>query len=90
MAVDEGMASSEVLTTEDIVHSVTEKGLEEEERDYEEIPPPPPPIVTEARDVIKILRQFIESQSGADHQLDLISKLHFVEKNLFEIQAKLQ
>ena len=91
LAVDEGVASSEVLTTEDIVHSITEKDFVEEEEDDEEIPPsPPPPTVTEVRDAIKTLRPFIESQSGVDHQLDLISNLNdYVEKSMFQNLAKL-
>ncbi|KAK3789310.1 hypothetical protein RRG08_001700 [Elysia crispata] len=60
------------------------KDLVVEDGDDEEVPLSlPPPTVTEARDVIKTLRHFIESQSSTDHQLDRISNLNdYVEKNL--------
>ncbi|KAK3785473.1 hypothetical protein RRG08_048609 [Elysia crispata] len=56
-----GVTSSEVLTTEDIVHSVTDKDSLDEDKDDEEIPPPPPTI-TEARDAIKTLISLRASQ----------------------------
>ena len=79
LAVDEGLATSEVLTTEEIVNSIAEK--DDEEEDDEEMPPPPPPTVAEARDAMKTLRQFIESQPAANLQLDMASNLQdYLEK----------
>ena len=44
-------------------------------------PPPLPPIVGEARDAMKTLRQFIESQPDANLQLDMASNLQdYLEK----------
>ncbi|KAK3786499.1 hypothetical protein RRG08_058552 [Elysia crispata] len=80
LAVDEGLATSEVLTTEEIVNSIAEKD-DEEEDDEEMPPPPPPPTVAEARDAMKTLRQFIESQPDANLQLDMASNLQdYLEK----------
>ena len=80
LAVDEGLATSEVLTTEEIVNSIAEKD-DEEEDDEEMPPPPPPPTVAEARDAMKTLRQFIESQPDANLQLDMASNLQdYIEK----------
>ena len=79
LAVDEGLATSEVLTTEENVNSIAEK--DDEEEDDEEMPPPPPPTVAEARDAMKTLRQFIESQPDANLQLDMAWNLmDYLEK----------
>ena len=60
--------------------------MEEEENDKEI--PPPPPTVTEARDTIKTLRHFIEGQSGADHQTDVISNLHDCETKIYVSKSR--
>ena len=81
LAVDEGLATSEVLTTEENVNSIAEKDDEEEDDEEMPPPPPPPPTVAEARDAMKTLRQFIESQPAANLQLDMASNLQdYLEK----------
>ena len=81
LAVDEGLATSEVLTTEENVNSIAEKDDEEEDDEEMPPPPPPPPTVAEARDAMKTLRQFIESQPCANLQLDMAWNLQdYIEK----------
>ncbi|GFR65304.1 tigger transposable element-derived protein [Elysia marginata] len=83
LAIDNDLAASEVLTTEDIVNSVVERDVdnEEEGEEDEEEMPPPPPTVADAREAIKTLRLFIQSQSNAEDELNQIANLQdYVEK----------
>ncbi|GFR99975.1 tectonin beta-propeller repeat-containing protein 2 [Elysia marginata] len=80
LAIDDDLAASEVLTTEVIVNSVVEKDVdnEEEGEEDEEEMPPPPPTVADARDAIKTLRLFIQSQSNAEDELKEIKSISSV------------
>ncbi|GFR99809.1 tigger transposable element-derived protein [Elysia marginata] len=55
LAIDKDLAASQVLTTEDIVNSVVEKDVGNEEKGEEEMPTPPP-TVADARDTSEACR----------------------------------
>ncbi|GFR65333.1 tigger transposable element-derived protein [Elysia marginata] len=81
LTIDEDLAASEVLTTEDIVNSVVEKDVDNEEEGEEDEEEMPPPTLTDARDAIKTLRLFIQSHSNAEDEFTQIANLQvYIEK----------